>query len=113
MPSIEEYVMVDSTRHWVRRYRRDNDGWFVADVDQIGGSIRIASIGYVLDVDAMYEMARVERDRALPGVSRSSRIAIAPQHVDDAGTLSERGDVELICLRVREFVVVRVRTERG
>ncbi len=59
MPSIEEYVMIDSTRHWVRRYRRDGEGRFVADIDQISGSVYIASIGYTLDIDAMYFAARV------------------------------------------------------
>jgi Uma2 family endonuclease len=59
MPSIEEYIIIDSTRHWVRRCRRDSEGKFVADFDHIGGSVRLASIDYTLDIDAMYAMARV------------------------------------------------------
>jgi Uma2 family endonuclease len=59
MPSIEEYVLIDSTKHWIRRYHRSIEGKFIADLDQIGGTLYIASIGYHLDIDAMYARARV------------------------------------------------------
>jgi hypothetical protein len=56
---MEQYVMIDSTRHCVRRYRWDGEGRFVADLDQISGPVFITSIGYALDIDAMYLAARV------------------------------------------------------
>lgn len=57
MPQFEEYLIVDSTKRWVRLYRRGASGLFEYDVDHVGGSVRLASIGYTLDVDALYEAA--------------------------------------------------------
>jgi Uma2 family endonuclease len=58
MPTIEEYVLVDSARHRVRVYRRGNDGRFRLDFDQIAGTVYLPSISYMLDIDAMYAKAR-------------------------------------------------------
>jgi len=57
MPQFEEYLVVDSTQHWVRAYRRNSSGLFEFDTDHIGDSVRLASIGYTLDVDALYQAA--------------------------------------------------------
>jgi hypothetical protein len=59
MPEFTEYLAIDSTQHWVRVYRRDAEGLFVVDADHIGGSVRLASIGYDLDIDALYANAGV------------------------------------------------------
>jgi len=59
MPEFEEYLVIDSTQHWVRVYRRDAEGLFVVDADRIAGSVRLASIGYTLDIDALYRDAGV------------------------------------------------------
>ena len=59
MPEFEEYLVIDSTQHWVRVYRRDAEGLFVVDADHIAGSVRLASIGYTLDIDALYRDAGV------------------------------------------------------
>lgn len=59
MPEFEEYLVIDSITHWVRVYRRNAEGLFRSD-DQIGESVRLESIGYTLDIDALY------RDAGLP-----------------------------------------------
>ena len=59
MLEFEEYLVIDSTRRWARVYRRDAEAHFVFDTDHIGGSLRLASIGFTLDVDALYEDAGV------------------------------------------------------
>jgi Uma2 family endonuclease len=59
MPSIEEYVLVESTRRWVRRYHRGAERKFIADLDQVGGALTLESIGYTLDIDELYAQARV------------------------------------------------------
>lgn len=46
-------------RHWVRRYYRRVEGKFVADLDQISGTLYVTSIDYTLDIDALYRKARV------------------------------------------------------
>ena len=60
MFSIEEYIIIDSTKRWVRHYYRNADGKFVYDRDFIGGRIRFASIGFTLDVDDLYRFARLQ-----------------------------------------------------
>jgi Uma2 family endonuclease len=57
MPQFEEYLVVDLTRRWVRLYRRNTSGRFEHDADHIGGSVRLASLGYTLDIDALYRAA--------------------------------------------------------
>ena len=59
MPEFEEYLVIDSTQHWVRVDRRNTEGLFVVDADHIAGSVRLASIGYTLDIDALYRDAGV------------------------------------------------------
>jgi Uma2 family endonuclease len=59
MKSVEEYVVVDSRKRWVRHYYRGADGHLVFDHDYIAGSVRLASIGYTLDLDSMYAAARI------------------------------------------------------
>jgi Uma2 family endonuclease len=59
MPQFEEYLVIDSTQHWVRVYRRNESGLFEFDVDHIGGSVALRSIGYTLDIDALYRDAGV------------------------------------------------------
>jgi Uma2 family endonuclease len=54
MPEFEEYLVVDSTQRWVRVYRRTAAGGFDYDVDLIAGSVRLHSIEYTLDIDALY-----------------------------------------------------------
>ena len=59
MPEFEEYLVIDSTQRWVRVYRRNEAGRFDFDIDRIGGSVALLSIGYTLDIDALYRDAGV------------------------------------------------------
>jgi len=68
IPSIQEYLVIDSRKRWAILYVRDTQDLFVAPRDFIGGSIVLASIDYVLDLDALYERARIGR----PGGSEAS-----------------------------------------
>ena len=54
MSSIEEYVIIDSRKRWVAVNRRGAEGLFVVDTEHIAGTVRLASIDYVLDIDALY-----------------------------------------------------------
>jgi Uma2 family endonuclease len=55
--SIQNYVVIDSTRHWIRCYTRNSEGLFVAAKDYIGGLLLIDSITYTLDIDGLYREA--------------------------------------------------------
>jgi Uma2 family endonuclease len=55
--SVREYLICDSQSRWVRLYRYDN-GVFVAN-DFIGGIVYLASLDFNLDIDALYERARI------------------------------------------------------
>ncbi len=59
MPAFEEYLVLDSTRRWVRVYRRGTEGLFVFNADHLGGTVPLASIAYTLDIDALYDAAGV------------------------------------------------------
>jgi Uma2 family endonuclease len=59
MPEFEEYLVIDSTKRWVRVHRRNADGLFVVDADHIRGLVRLASLGYTLDIDAVYQAAGI------------------------------------------------------
>jgi Uma2 family endonuclease len=52
--TIKQYLVIDSTRHWVRCDTRNADGFFVAPTDHVGGLLEIASIEYILDIDGLY-----------------------------------------------------------
>ena len=58
MREFEEYLVIDSITHWVRVYRRNAEGLFQSD-DHIGGTVRLDSIAYALDIDALYRDAGV------------------------------------------------------
>jgi Uma2 family endonuclease len=58
MPEFEEYLVIDSVTHWVRIYRRHDNGLFRSD-NYITGSVRLESIDYMLDIDALYRIADI------------------------------------------------------
>jgi len=66
--SIQEYLVVDSRKRWAILYIRDAQGLFIAPRDFIGGTVVLASIDYALDLDALYERARIGR----PGPNAAS-----------------------------------------
>jgi Uma2 family endonuclease len=55
IPSIEQYVLVDSGKRWVAVYRRSAERFLVVDTEHIAGTVHLVSIDYVLDVDALYK----------------------------------------------------------
>ncbi len=57
MLEFEEYLVIDSTQRWVRVYRRTAEGGFNYDIDRIAGAVRLASIGFTLDIDALYNLS--------------------------------------------------------
>jgi len=58
--AIEEYIVIDSRRRWLRRYYRNDHGKFEFDAVRISGTVRLASVGYTLDIDALYRIVRLQ-----------------------------------------------------
>ncbi len=59
IPSIEAYLVIDSTRRWAILFHRNAEGKFQADRDYTGGLISLHSINYALDLDALYNEAGI------------------------------------------------------
>lgn len=58
-PSVEEYVVVDSRKRWLRRYSRSGGRQdFIEDPVRISGSIILTSVNYMLDLDELYRLVR-------------------------------------------------------
>jgi len=53
--SIEEYIIIDSTKRSVRRWYRNAAGKFEFDPYYISGLVRFESVSYTLDIDALYD----------------------------------------------------------
>ncbi len=53
--TVEEYVVVDSTKRSVRRWYKAANGKFQFDPYYIFGLVRFVSIGYTLNIDALYD----------------------------------------------------------
>jgi Uma2 family endonuclease len=53
--TVEEYIVIDSTKRSVRRWYKAPNGKFQFDPSYISGLARFASIGYTLDIDALYD----------------------------------------------------------
>lgn len=58
--TVEEYIIVDSTKRWVRRWYRNANDKFQLDPYHISGLVRFASVGYTLDIDALYSEVGIE-----------------------------------------------------
>jgi Uma2 family endonuclease len=54
LETVEEYIVIESTKRWVRRWYRNADGKFQIDPYYISGVVRFESVGYPLDIDALY-----------------------------------------------------------
>jgi len=59
MPSIEAYLVIDSTKRWAILFHRNAEGKFQADRDYTEGLISLNSINYALDLDALYNEAGI------------------------------------------------------
>jgi Uma2 family endonuclease len=53
--TVEEYIIIDSTKRWVRRWYRNAHGKFQLHPYYISGLVRFASVSYTLDIDALYD----------------------------------------------------------
>ncbi len=58
LPSLEEYVLVDSSRRRIERFRRGR-GW-EAEAPLSTGLLKLASIEAMLDLDELYDCARLD-----------------------------------------------------
>lgn len=54
LPTLEEYVLIDSTAHRVEVYRRDAQGWEV-EMPGEGEALSLESVGCRIPFDAIYE----------------------------------------------------------
>jgi Uma2 family endonuclease len=59
IPSVEEYLVLDSRKRRAVVYVRDERQLFVAPRDFIRGTVHLESIDYTLDIDALYDRARI------------------------------------------------------
>jgi len=51
---LKDYVLVDSRSRSVEVFSRRDDGWLFQAVPE-GGQLRLASLGFACDLDAVYE----------------------------------------------------------
>ncbi len=57
--SIQEYLIIDSQRRWLQRHWREQPlERFTTDPVHIAGSIVLASVDYLLDIDEIYRLVR-------------------------------------------------------
>lgn len=54
LPSLEEYVLIDSRTRSVEVFRRHPEGWILQPVPD-DGRLRLATLGFECTVDAIYE----------------------------------------------------------
>ncbi len=52
--TVEEYIIIDSRKRSVRRWYRATTGKFEFDPYYIAGNVDFVSVGYTLDIDALY-----------------------------------------------------------
>ncbi len=71
IPELEEYVLIDSRKPYVRIYRRDGDT-LETDPATITGSIELRSIGLQLTLSEIYEDVDFLRDRNEHGTQEIS-----------------------------------------
>ncbi len=61
LPSVLEYIVIDSRHRWLARYARPEAMMkFEIDPIRISGSVVFTSVGYSLDIDELYRLARFE-----------------------------------------------------
>jgi Uma2 family endonuclease len=54
IPTVEEYIIIDSRKRSIRRWYRASTGKFEFDPFYISGTMHFLSVGYRLDIDALY-----------------------------------------------------------
>lgn len=59
IPSLEEYVLIDSRKRWATAHRRIQGEWR-ASQPIVAGELSFASVGLALDLDRIYRKAGVD-----------------------------------------------------
>jgi Uma2 family endonuclease len=54
VPSIVEYLVIDSRRPWICLYRRNADDTWTESVHEAGSSVSLRALDCTIDVDALY-----------------------------------------------------------
>jgi Uma2 family endonuclease len=55
IPSLQEYLMIDSQRYTAEMYQRNEEGhWVLTDAQDINSSLHLASIGLELNLQDIY-----------------------------------------------------------
>lgn len=67
LPSLEEYVLVDSESVRVDVFRRGEAGRWVLEPLEAGGILRFESLGVEVEVDSLYEDVELTEPAARPG----------------------------------------------
>lgn len=73
LPSLEEYVLIDSRSRAVEVFRRHPDGWILQPVPE-NGQLALRAIGFECSMDAIYEDVVLDPDvgERLRGAAASS-----------------------------------------
>lgn len=71
LPSLREYVLVESSRMHVDVYRLDDRGEWVYRSYGPGSSVPLASVGISLELEALYEGWEPDSDSRLPTPTRA------------------------------------------
>lgn len=54
IPSFREYLLVEQDEPFVERYSKQERGWLLTDFNDLGGSIRLESVGIELAIAEIY-----------------------------------------------------------
>lgn len=54
IPSFREYLLVEQDEPFVERYSKQERGWLLTDFNDLGGSIRLESVGIELAIEEIY-----------------------------------------------------------
>lgn len=54
LPTLQEYVLVDSRKRWVERHHRSAGSTWMSALPVTSGSIDLTSVGMSLDIDELY-----------------------------------------------------------
>jgi Uma2 family endonuclease len=64
LETVDEYLILDSQRCWARLYRRDPATQKFGQQDyRSGDEVQLRSLGIIIDLDALYAAARIQRVR--------------------------------------------------
>lgn len=67
LPSLREYALVDTERHSIDLFRRDDSGHWVLHPYEAGHTVEFASVGLSVPVEQLYEDVNIEAGPTRPG----------------------------------------------